>query len=147
MIAEYIFYHGALLHELTLNRREAITIEPRDNHGRPNTFILNNKVGIYIKHSAKRLSPWVFTFTKEHLNEIRILCENVSTVYTCFVCGDDGFACAPIEGIIDLLGPAESDQAWLRFERRANEMYRVSGANGELSNKLTRGVDALTNSL
>tara|TARA_R110002110_G_scaffold51005_5_gene150277 strand:+ start:2369 stop:2812 length:444 start_codon:yes stop_codon:yes gene_type:complete len=147
MIAEYIFYHGALLHELTLNHGGAVTIEPRDNHGRPNTFILNSKVGVYIKHSTKRLSPWTYTFTKEHLSEVQALCEYVSTVYTCFICGDDGIGCVPIEGIISILGPAESDQAWIRFERRSNKMYRVSGANGELPNKLARGVDAITNSL
>ena len=80
MIAEYIFYHGALLHELTLNHGGAVTIEPRDNHGRPNTFILNSKVGVYIKHSTKRLSPWTYTFTKEHLSEVQALCEYVSSV-------------------------------------------------------------------
>ena len=35
MLAEYTFYHGALLHELTLSHQGRITIEPRTTTAGP----------------------------------------------------------------------------------------------------------------
>lgn len=147
MVADYSFYHGAFLHQLILQYGKAIVIEPCDQHGRPNTYLLNSRIGVLIKHSTKRLSPWTFTFTKDHLSEIHALYEYTKRVYGCFVCGEDGIACVLANDFIPLIGSAESDQAWLRFDRRARQMYRISGSNGELTNKLPRGVSALASEL
>jgi hypothetical protein len=147
MVAEYQYYHGAVLHELVLQIGGAVTIESRDIHGRPDAYLVQGRIGLLIKHSAKRLTPWTFTFRPEHLLEVQSLCSQSASVFTCLVCADDGIACVPIQSLIAVLDSSGSEQAWIRVERRPGAMYRVSGAKGETRYKLARGVDAIVDAL
>ena len=77
-INEYKFYNGVVLNGL-IESGKAIKIEEFPTSSK-NSFMLNgNKVGIYIKHSKKVISPWRFTFLKEHQEEfveMAKLCNN-----------------------------------------------------------------------
>lgn len=147
MPAEYQFYHGAVLHELLLQLGAPLRVELKDIHGRPDAYLIQDSVGVLIKHSAKRLTPWTFTFTTDHLQEVEALCAHAQKVFVSLVCGDDGITTVPIHDLIEVLDSKASDQAWIRVERRPGEMYRVSGAKGEVRYKLARGVDALVAAL
>ena len=143
MVAEYQYYHGAVLHELVLQVPGGVSIVSRDLYGRPDAYLVQNRVGLLIKHSSKRLTPWTFTFRPEHLLEVHSLCGQAQDVFVCFVCGDDGIACVPVQSLIAVLDSNASEQAWIRVERRPGEMYRVTGAGGDVRYKLARGVDAI----
>ena len=70
MIDQYHFYHGAALREICANSIKPVAIEyinkklDQDSHNF-NTYIVNNKVGVYIKHSTSRAKTWSFSFVKE----------------------------------------------------------------------------------
>jgi hypothetical protein len=66
-------------------------------------YVANDTVGIYIKHSAKRMTPWRFTFMKEHQEEIDLLKSNLAKVFLVLVCGDDGVACLSFSELKQLL--------------------------------------------
>ena len=52
----------------------------------------SQRVGMYIKYSTKRMSPWGFTFKKEHQDEIEKMKKEICEVFVIFVCGEDGIA-------------------------------------------------------
>jgi hypothetical protein len=147
MTPEYSFYHGALLRELILQSGKQLTVALSDIFGRPNTYLLNGHVGVVIKHSTKRLTPWQFTFTQEHYAEIEALQKLGKNAYICFVCGEDGFACISIGEFFDICSAVGAGQGWVRIERKSGQMYGVSGSVGLLKHKVARGVGAVANLL
>jgi hypothetical protein len=140
MTPDYQFYHGALLHEIITCAGSKTCVELRNFHGRGDAFVFNGAVGLLIKHSASRLTPWTFTFSKDHVGEIRSLRAETRLCFIGFICGDDGFACVRDVELVTILSPTEKDVASVRIERRPRKMYRVSSGGNELSGKLTRGV-------
>jgi hypothetical protein len=68
MISEFEFFHGVVFARMlhVTQRQLAISIKPysaSDNAA----YLINGTIGIYIKYSSKRLSPWRFSFQKRHL--------------------------------------------------------------------------------
>ena len=100
------------------------------------SYVVNETVGIYIKYSAKRMTPWRFTFLAEHQQEIELLKSSFEKVFLVLVCSDDGVVCfsyAELKQILDnLLDPIE----WISATRHKREMYLVKGSNGELDFKI-----------
>ena len=90
-INEYEFANGVVLNGL-LKSGKSIKITEFPTTSK-NSFRLNdNKVGIYIKHSKKVISPWRFTFLKEHQEEFKAMGELCDNVFLILVCGKDGIA-------------------------------------------------------
>lgn len=90
MIGAFEQYHGAALRELIVCAPDSITIKPCDQWGRVNSFLLNHRIGLHIKHSAKRLPPWQFTFNDENVAELAALSKEADQVWIAMVCGQDG---------------------------------------------------------
>ena len=72
-INEYEFYNGVVLNRL-IRKGTIINIDIFPSKS-ANSFIINGKVGIYIKYSRKVTSPWRFTFKKNHQDEMKIMSE------------------------------------------------------------------------
>jgi hypothetical protein len=136
MTPEYQFHHGALLHEIIITSEAEIRVALCDFHGRPDAYVFNGRVGLLIKHSTKRISPWIFTFSKEHVAELCSLRQVTKICFVGFVCGDDGFVCVRDTDFVPILSPTESDLASVRIDRRVKEMYRVSSSGNELDGHL-----------
>jgi hypothetical protein len=147
MIAEYKFYHGAVLAELVNDMDRAISIDELEEEGRLSSYILDNKIGLQIKHSTNRLSPWQFTFTKQNLLQLLTLQTHYKVVFLAFVCHDDGMVTLTLEEATSILTSGETEQAWIRIERRRNEWYTVSGGAAELPNKKPQGIQPLIQAL
>ena len=130
-MANYERYHGIVLRGLITELSTGIHVKAEDAHGIVNSFILNQKVGLYIKHSTKRLSPWIFNFTEDNITEFDLLCDCTEHSFVCLVCGYDGFLTlntGEIQQLIDLKGSEDCSRS-IHIKRRKRHMYAVGGRN------------------
>jgi hypothetical protein len=143
MIPEYQFYHGALLHEIVITAKCEVHITLQNSQGRPDAYVIDGRVGLLIKHSSARITPWSFTFTKEQIAELHKLRAATRICFVCFVCGEDGFVCVRDSEFVEILTPTESDMASIRVDRRPRKMYGVSSSGKSLDGKLANGVQEI----
>jgi hypothetical protein len=147
MTPEYQFYHGALLHELIINCPGAILIELADVSGRRNCYLIQGQVGLLIKHSSARLSPWTFSFSKDNFSELHDLRTRTRVCFVGLTCGDDGFVCVRDRDFVQIATPTEGEMVSIRVERRPRKMYRVSSSGNALDRKIGRGVSDIVQEL
>jgi hypothetical protein len=100
-INEYEFYNGVVLNRL-IRKGKALNIDIFPSKS-ANSFVINDKVGIYIKYSRKVTSPWRFTFKKVHQDEMKIMSELLNKLYLILVCYDDGIVCLEYSEIKNIL--------------------------------------------
>ncbi|HTE22828.1 MAG TPA: hypothetical protein VK674_07390 [Candidatus Limnocylindria bacterium] len=135
MVREFEFYHGAALTRL-IHGHKNISIEQYSAATSNASYVINEQVGLYLKHSTSRLSPWVFTFKKEHQDEVRKMKDGFGEVFIILICGKDGMVCLSYKelrlALDDDHGPAE----WLKAARRTREKYAISGTDGKLKTKI-----------
>jgi hypothetical protein len=143
MIAEYKLYHGAALAELIQELSSPISIDELNESGRLSSYILNQRVGLQIKHSTQRLTPWSFTFTRYNMSELLALRARFDEVFVIFVCETQGMVCLSIEEMLSISQVGQSDQIWFRIERRRGKWFQVHGSEGALSSKKPNGLDQL----
>src|SRR6266404_3924964 len=79
------FYEGAALHLLA--RTGLVTSIRYD----PPLFLLNGKLLILMKYSARGRSPWAFTFTSDEQELLRKSATQTRTTIA-LICGADGVA-------------------------------------------------------
>jgi hypothetical protein len=147
MISEYKFYHGVVLAELVNLRAGHLTINELTEEGRLSSYVLDNSIGLQIKHSTNRLHPWQFTFTKANLVQLLALQQSYSIVFIVLVCHRDGMVSLTLQEVTEILAPGESEQAWIRVDRRKNQLYTVSGGVAELAGKRPQGVQKIVHAL
>lgn len=140
MLKEYEGYHGTVLRALVAASRSALMIGVDDIHGRINGYIINNTIGIYIKHSSKRLTPWRFGFNEDHLSELAHLNSKYKSVYIVMVCGVDGLACLPYKKLLEIASDSPEEPVSIGIDRSRNQMYGVYGAKRVLKRKIPIGV-------
>ncbi len=138
MINEFEFYHGAALLALSQASKKPVIIESLKEIYENNAYVVNNKVGIYIKHTKARLSPWRFTFHKKHQDTIRELNDIYGNVVLLLVCHDDGVVGLDFNDLKNILDHNHGDIEWIRVDRGKRKNYRVSGSDGDLSFTITR---------
>lgn len=127
-MAEYEQYHGIVLRALTVELAEGAHIKAYDPHGIVNCFLVNGSVGLYIKHSSKRMTPWIFSFTEDNLTELQILQEGAELTFICLVCGQDGFLTISMVELECLSDKKQSDNSLnIHVKRRKGHMYTVGG--------------------
>ena len=143
MTAEYERFHGIVLRELIVRSPKPLLIEARGESGRVKSFCLDERVGVHIKHSAKRLAPWKFTFADDNLAEIDELTTACSSFWLILVCGLDGVLALSAEEFRALTAVKTDVTRYIRVDRDRNTMYRVYGNAGKLKNAKARGVIAV----
>jgi hypothetical protein len=146
MTSDYKLYQGAVFTEL-FDEVDSLSIRVVRDEGRLGTYIINDRIGLFIKHSAVRMSPWQFTFSKANALTLMELRKQAPKVFLVFVCWLDGMMCATLDEVTTILGAGVSEQAWVRIERRKKQWYSVSGGAGELPYKKPRGLSLLTEAL
>jgi hypothetical protein len=102
------------------------------------SYIINNKVGIYIKYSTKRMSPWQFSFLKRHQDEILDMKKTIGKVFLILVCKDDGIVSLSFEELKQILDENHSNAEWIIASRNKRKMYSVRGSDGTLKFKISR---------
>jgi hypothetical protein len=143
MLDEYEFYQGAVLRQLVVSSNLSLSFRPFLREGRIAAFVMNGRVGIYVKHSSKRMSPWRFTFTIEQAADLLDLEVKYPDSFLVFVCETDGLVAlsfAELHGLVDF---AQSDNAWVSISRPPRAQYHLAGNRGELDRKVSRGVGTI----
>lgn len=138
-MADYERYHGIVIRSLVLSIDRGVQIRTLDAHGITNSFVLNDAVGLYIKHCSKRLTPWVFSFTQDNLAELDLLEESTKSVFVALVCGYDGFlvlSLADVQRLADKKHAANT--LAIHVARRKRQMY-VVGGKSKLNKRSPRG--------
>ena len=134
-INEYKFYNGVVLNGL-IESGKAIKIEEFPTSSK-NSFMLNgNKVGIYIKHSKKVISPWRFTFLKEHQEEFVEMSKLCNNAFLILVCGSDGIASIKSTVLKKVLDENLEPAEWISASRLKRESYAIKGSDGKLNFKI-----------
>lgn len=143
MIGEFEQYHGAAIRDLVVGCGVPVRIEASDDVGRVNTFLLNQKIGVHIKHSASRLPPWQFTYNYDNLAEIERLRKRSRNVWLIHICGRDGFVALSYDEF-RAINPVDAETTcFVRVDRDRNTMYRVNGTDGKLGRSKRRGLSAI----
>ena len=123
-------YHGLAILKIVRAAQSSVSFAKKNS----NSYIINEEIGLYIKHSSKRMSPWTFTFRKEHQDEILSLKKEYQKIFTCLVCHNDGVVCLNFEELKFILDYNHSDE-WVRISRRPGKKYSITGSDGKLKNK------------
>jgi hypothetical protein len=99
--------------------------------------VIDGDTGLYIKYSAKRMTPWRFSFKKEHQDEIYEMKSLYRQVFLVLVCNDDGIVCLSYEELKQILDDEHDPTEWVSATRHPREMYAVKGSNGSLEFKIS----------
>lgn len=147
MSYEFEFYHGVALCKIIHNAPHATIKLYSENSN--SSYVVNNSIGIFIKYSTKRMSPWQFTFTRKHINELFGMVQNLKAVYLVLVCKDNGIVCLALKEIKVLLDKNLNKIQSLLIARKPREKFRVSCgrceklkfkiANNEFPAKISKG--------
>jgi hypothetical protein len=140
MLDEYEFYQGAVLRQLIVGSSLSPSFRPFVREGRITAFVMNGRVGIYVKHSSKRMSPWRFSFTIEQAADLLDLEIKFPDSFLVFVCESDGLVTLSFSDLHAIVDFQQSNNAWLSISRPPRAQYQISGNSGELDRKVSRGI-------
>lgn len=135
MIKEFEYFHGLIFTKILHYSQNSVVFKTYPTPSN-SSYILNDKIGIYIKYSAKRLTPWNFSFLKEHQDEIYKMKSELGHVFLVLVCNDDGVVCLSYDELKQILDGEHAPIEWISASRKPREMYSVAGSNGKLSFKI-----------
>jgi len=138
MITDANRYYGAVFSKIIdfSNNEVSIQRAPPDHSG---FYIVRKEIPIYIKYSTKRHGPWSFNFYQNHQECQENLYEKHGECIMIFVCGKDGIAALKHEEFRKVLDHEFEEQKTVIIRRKHNEMYSISGKNGVLDRKVSRG--------
>jgi hypothetical protein len=139
MTREFEFFHGLVFSRLihSLDRKVSIARFPAASNS---SYVVDERIGLYIKHCAKRMTPWRFTFRREHQAEIQEMKAKLGAVFVVLVCNDDGLVCLAYDELLRIIDNEHEPVEWVSAARRARQMYAVKGSNGSLECKVGAAV-------
>jgi len=135
MINKFNFYHWAVLSVIINNINKEISIIPYETKSNC-SYIIDWKIGIYIKYSEKRMWPWRFSFLREHQDEILDMKNNFKKIFVIFICKDDWIVCLNFEELKKILDHNHDDIEWIAISRGKREKYKVTWSDGKLGYKI-----------
>ncbi|MFC0425155.1 hypothetical protein [Chryseobacterium scophthalmum] len=135
MIKEFEFYHGVVFSKLIHSISDGISVKlyPSPSNA---SYVINDNIGIYIKYSTKRMSPWRFSFQKKHQDEILQMQEQLRNIFVLLVCGKDGVVTLSFEELKTILNDIHSETEWISASRTRNKEYSIKGSDGSLEKKI-----------
>lgn len=127
------FFHGAILLKVVNNGPVNFKKYPHNN----SSYIIDDKIGIYCKYSQKRISPWVFSFSKAHTEEINKVKNEYKDIFIVLVCNDNGICCLNFQEFCTVIS-IESNYfpKWIKARRQKREKYAITGSDGKLNYKI-----------
>ena len=133
-IHAYEYYHGAALNRIIDSGKSLeIMTFPSDSNS---SITINKNIGVFFKYSQLRISPWRFTFKKEHQDELMQMKELHKKLFIVFICFDDGFACLEWSELKKILDYDHKEVEFVSIKRMRKEKYTVNGSDGKLKYKI-----------
>jgi hypothetical protein len=113
-IADDHLYHGAALIQIAEHEQftsiNSLTIKSKVVH---NAFRINDGIGVYLKYASKpkgKYKEYVFTFTKDHLDQFARIDEVTDTFFLGLVCVGGKEICAlPYSSLLELIKRRRKD--------------------------------------
>lgn len=135
MLREFEFYHGTVFTRLIYAAKGKLCVErfPTPDHA---AYVLDGRVGIYVKYSGKRMPPWRFSFQKRHQDEMLQMKQQLQAVFLLLVCHDDGIVTLGFDEVKRLLDENHQEVEWISVARNKRQMYAVAGSDGRLEFKV-----------
>lgn len=137
MIKEFEFYHGVVFTQIIHAAKEGISVKPYPTEDNA-SYVINDKVGLYIKYSTKRLSPWTFSFQDRHQDEMLEMKTKIGEVFLLLVCSDDGVVILSFNELKQILDESHGKTEWISVARSRRKLFSVKGSDGELQFKVAR---------
>jgi len=145
-ILKYEPFHGAALHRLIKdNTLSDLVIKPGLSK---NSYMVRESIfdetredktiGIFIKYSGKRLTPWRHSIYKEEQEEMKLLEDCCNTTFLLLVNRHDGIACLEYVHLKQLLDDSFEKIEWISVKRKRGEEYGIKGKDGKLNRKIPR---------
>jgi hypothetical protein len=147
MLDEYEFYQGAVIRQLIVGSKLTMSIRPFLRAGRITAFVVNGMVGLYVKHSSKRMSPWRFSFTIEQASDLLELEAKFFDSFVVFVCETDGLVTLSFLDLHKIVDFQQTDNAWVSISRPPRAQYAISGNKGEFDRKVSRGIGIILDTM
>jgi hypothetical protein len=139
MISDFERYHGAVLRDLIVHAACPLEISVHDDVGRVNSYLIDRRLVLHIKHSSGRTAPWSFTFTHENISELERLERSGHALWLALACGRDGVLVLSIDEFRTINPAWAKATSFVRVDRDKRTMYRVFGTNGRLPAAKPRG--------
>jgi hypothetical protein len=101
-------------------------------------YMVNGDHCLYFKYSTKKDSPWRFTFTDEHLEGLKSVKKNSTSMNLVLICGFECIAVlnsTNLEKIIDL--DTDSTQ-WISVKSFHNRSLRIAGSASKLDHTISK---------
>jgi hypothetical protein len=128
LIGELERYHGVALVRLVRGAASHGQTPMLASRGR-SAYVVNDRVGLYMKYSTNRLSPWAFSFSRSHQQELEALASEYETAFLVLVCGQDGVACLTRTELARILNDDYQNVEWVKASRRARQKYLITGSD------------------
>lgn len=135
MLKEFEFFHGLVFARILHATQRPLSIKQFKSTSN-SSYVVNDTIGIYIKYSSKRMTPWRFTFKKEHQDEIGLMKSSLNKLFLLLVCNDDGVVCLSYSELKKILDSQHDPIEWISATRHKRQMYAIKGSNGELDFKV-----------
>jgi len=135
VINEFEFYHGVAFARMLHATQQELAIKAytaSDNAA----YVLNGSIGIYVKYSSKRLSPWRFSFQQRHRDRIVEMKKGLRSVFVLLVCNDDGIVILTFDEFTHVLAGVSRGTEWISATRNRRQMYAINGSEGKLGFKV-----------
>jgi len=143
MFDDYEFYQGVVLRNIIVNSDHSVMLRPFVREGRISAFVINSRIGVFMKHSAKRMSPWRFTFSLEQVSDLLDLEAKYFDSFVVFICGEDGLVTLDVASLHQIFTFDDVEKAWVAIERKPRSQYTVWGNRTELPNKISKGTSLI----
>ena len=128
------FFHGAVIIRAV---RDASYKSLLVYQGNLSSYVINGSSGVYVKYSKKKLPPWSFTFSEEHVGEVAEMNDCLGRVYIALACDEDGVCCLDWDEFRTVISvESKSYPKWISVSRMRGEKYSVKGSEGKLKHKI-----------
>ena len=130
MTHEFERYYGIVFTSLFEEVSEVRIKKISDNDS---AYVLNNRLGLYIKHTTARISPWSYSFRTSDFAVIDQLELETTEIAFGLVCGFHGVCLISSQDLKVAGGVFQGDALRITVRTMRGGSWKVSGTAGELS--------------
>ena len=130
MTHEFERYYGIVFTSLFEEVSDVRIKKISDNDS---AYVLNNRLGLYIKHTTARISPWGYSFRTNDFAVIDQLELETTEIAFGLVCGFHGVCLISSQDLKVAGGVFQGDALRITVRTMRGGSWKVSGTAGELS--------------
>jgi hypothetical protein len=127
---EFERYYGTVFTSLF---EEASDVRIKKVSDNDSAYILNDRLGLYIKHATARISPWNYSFRTNDFAIIDQMGIEVKEIAFGLICGFHGVCLISSDDLKVAGGVFQGDPLRITVRTMRGGSWKVSGTSGELS--------------